>query len=513
LTYLIGVDLGTSGCKVILFDAAGSPVASDYTGYPLNLLGNGMVEQNPEDWWDAVCASMRKVMKIADISSTEVASIGCGGQFPDLVTIDRDGRALRPAIAYSDVRGRTQSEQIFDRLGREEVTKLTGLPACFFPSLPASKILWIRQHEPELEKHIYAVMGAKDFLNFRLTGQHAIDYVEAWWTGLVMERGYSWWDEMLERLRIPRSWLGDIRKPTDVIGELTETASKVTSLAPGTPVVCGSVDGMCNVVGSGILEPGIMMDASGTTEIMASLSTKKLAPSIGDSIFCWRHLDPEKWVVYTSTATAGASLRWFSEHFAEAEKAEAARTGVSVYNILDRQAETVEAGAEMLLFWPYLAGEYAPFYDFNVRGVFLGITLDKERKHFVRAILEGVAFSMNHVIEAFSDLGLKIQKIRTGGGGSKSRLWNQIKADVTGKTVQVTKVNELGCTGAAILAGIGAGVFSGIEEATRSAVPTVEEFTSNTRNHETYSKLFRVYKEKCSLLRDISASLSSSDSS
>ena len=506
----MGVDLGTSGCKVILFDLAGRPVTSVYEGYPLHQLGNGMVEQNPEDWWEATCSSIRQVMKIADVSPAEVASVGCGGQFPDLIFIDSEGRTLRPAIVYSDMRGSSQTDRIFDQLSREEVTKSTGLPASFFPNLPVSKIMWIREHESELEKHIHAVLGAKDFLNFRLTGECAIDYVEAWWTGLVMERDYSWWNEMLEDLRIPRNWLGGIRKPTDVIGELTEDASKVTGLASGTPVVCGSADGMCNVIGSGILEPGIMMDSCGMTEIMASLSTEKLAPSIGDSIFCWRHLDPEKWVVYTSTATSGASLRWFSDQFAEAEKAEAVKTGVSVYDILDRRAQAVEAGSGKLLFWPYLAGEYTPFFDLNARGVFLGITLDKERRHFVRAILEGVAFSMNHVIEALNELGLGIQKIRTGGGGSKSRLWNQIKADVTGRMVQVPEVSEFGCLGAAILAGIGVGAFSDIAEATRSAVSTAKEFTSNMEDHRTYSKLFSVYKENCSVLRGIFSSLSSS---
>jgi xylulokinase len=468
-----------------------------------------MLEQAPEDWWKATCTTINQLMKTSGVSPAGVMAIGCGGQFPDLVVMDCDGRTLRPAIIYSDMRGEQQTKEIFDRLGREQVTEVTGLPATYFPGLPASKILWIREHEPEVEKRIGRILGAKDFLNFRLTGNCAIDYVEAWWTGLVRARDYSWSDEMLQSLRIPRGWLGEMNRPTDVIGEVTEAASKQTGLVPGTRVVCGSVDGMCDVVGAGIIEPGITMDACGTTEIIAASSMKRLPPSIGNSIFCWPHLDGERWVVYTSTATAGASLRWFSDQFAATEKAEAFGEGVSVYDILNRQAEAVEAGSGGLLFWPYLAGEYTPFFDLNARGAFLGISLDKGKGHFVRAILEGVAFSLNHVIEAFTELGLETRKVRTAGGGSRSRVWNQIKADVTGRPVQLTKVNELGCLGSAVLAGIGVGAFSNLEEASRSAVSITQEFASNTENHRIYSKLFSVYKENCSRIRDIFTSLSS----
>ena len=508
MNYLIGVDLGTSGCKAMLFDLKGTPVASAYASYPTHILDPIMLEQAPEDWWKATCQSINQLMKTTRASPTEVRAIGCGGQFPDLIVTDDEEKTLRPAIIYSDMRGEPQTKAIFDRLDQGHVTELTGLPATYFPGLPATKILWIRQNEPELEKRIRRIFGAKDFLNFRLTGNCAIDYVEAWWTGLARARDYTWCDELLQDLRIPQGWLGEISKPTDVIGEVTEAASKQTGLAPGTPVVCGSVDGMCDFVGAGIIEPGITMDSCGTTEIIAASSKKKLPSSIGSSIFCWPHLDSESWVVYTSTATAGASLRWFSDQFAATEKDEAAERGVSVYDILDREAEAAEAGSGGLLFWPYLAGEYTPFFDLKARGAFLGITLDKKKEHFVRAILEGVAFSLNHVIETFSELGLETRRIRTAGGGSRSRVWNQIKADVTGRTVELTRVSELGCLGAAVLAGIGVGAFSSLEEASRSAVLIRQEFASNAENHRTYSKLFRVYRENCSRLRDIFTSLS-----
>lgn len=492
----------------MLFDLTGNPVASSYADYPLYVFGEGMVEQDPDDWWKATCTNIRQTLRQAKVSPRDVVAVGCDGQFPDLVMVDRMGRPLRRAIIYSDMRGKRQTEQIFNTIGSVEVLRMTGLPKSYFPGLPAAKILWVRENESELEKRTCRVLGAKDFLNLRMTGQTAVDYVEAWWTGLVGVADYSWSEKMLNELRIDRSWLGEIREPTDIIGEISEEASQQTGLARNTPVVCGSVDGMCNVVGSGIAEPGTTMDIAGTTEIIASLSEKKLPPSIGDSIFCWRHLDTENWVVYTSTATAGACLRWFRDQFADAEKRDAAETGVSTYNLLDKEAAEAEAGSRKLVFLPYLAGEYTPFFDLNARGVFLGVTLDTKRKHFVRAILEGVAYSLNHVIESLDALGIETREIMVSGGGSRSGLWNQIKADVTGRVVRSTKTLETGCLGAAILAGLGIGAYSSLREAVSSTVSVGEGFQPDNRNHEVYSTLFRTYKETYDQLKDTFTRLS-----
>ena len=492
----------------MLFDLTGNPVASSYADYPLYVLGADMVEQDPNDWWKATCTNIRQTLRQAKVSPRDIVAVGCDGQFPDLVMVDRMGTPLRRAIIYSDMRGKKQTEQIFNTIGSDEVLRVTGLPKSYFPGLPAAKILWVRENESELEKRTCGVLGAKDFLNFRMTGQTAVDYVEAWWTGLARVADYSWSEKMLNELRIDRSWLADIREPTDIIGEISEEASQQTGLARNTPVVCGSVDGMCNVVGSGIAEPGTTMDIAGTTEIIASLSKKKLPPSVGDSIFCWRHLDPENWVVYTSTATAGACLRWFRDQFADTEKREAAETGVSAYDLLDKEAAEAEAGSSKLVFLPYLAGEYTPFFDLNARGVFLGVTLDTRRKHFVRAILEGVAYSLNHVIESLDALGIETRQITVSGGGSRSGLWNQIKADVTGRAVRSTKILETGCLGAAILAGIGVGAYSSLREAVGSTVSVGERFQPDNRNHELYSTLFRTYKETYDQLRDTFTRLS-----
>jgi xylulokinase len=492
----------------MLFDAAGNPVASAYSEYPLYTLGEGMVEQDPEDWWKATCTTVRQTLKEAKISPGDIMAVGADGHFPGIVMVNKDGKPVRRSIIYSDMRGKKQTEQIFDAIGGEEVLKTIGLPKSFFPGLPVSKILWVRENQPELQRLTSRVLGTKDFLNFCMTGRAATDYVEAWWTGLVKVADYSWSDKMLDGLQIERGWFADILNPTDIVGEITREASRDTGLEENTPVVCGSVDGMCNVLGSGITEPKNTMDIGGSTEIIASLSKKRLPSSIGQSIFCWRHIDRQNWILYTSTATAAACLRWYRDQFADREEREADKLGMSVYQILDREAEQAGVGAGKLLFLPYLAGEYTPFFDLNASGVFMGITLDKERKHFVRAILEGVAYSLRHVIEAFSALDVETEKIMAGGGGSKSRLWNQIKADITGKPVQSTGVIETGCLGAAILAGIGVGKYRSYREAVDCTISVGEKFSPNAENHKSYSKLFQVYKETYDQLKATFAHLS-----
>jgi xylulokinase len=510
MDYLLGIDLGTTGCKTVLFDVTGRPVASSYAEYPLYTPEDNMVEQDPEDWWKVTCANTKNTLKEANVSSENVVAIGADGHFPGLVMLDKKGKPVRRSIIYSDMRAKKQTELIFNTVGAEEALKITGFPKSFFPGLPVAKILWVRENQPELERITDKVLGVKDFLNFRLTGKAAVDYVEAWWTGLVSVVDYSWSDKMLGNLHMERSWFADIVEPTHVVGEITEEASRDTGLAKNTPVVCGSVDGMCNVIGSGITEPGTAMDVAGTTEIIASLSRKRLPSSIGESIFCWRHLEPDNWVLYTSTATACACLRWFRDQFADVEKEESARSGVPVYQILDSEAALVGAGAGKLIFLPYLAGEYTPFFDLNANGVFLGITVDKERRHFIRAILEGVAYSLRHVIEAFDGLGVAMNTIIAGGGGSKSPLWNQIKADVTGKIVQSLKVPETGCLGSAMLAGIGVGTYSSFREAVRSTISVEQNFSPDRKNHELYSRLFEIYKETYNQLKNTFASLSMS---
>jgi xylulokinase len=334
----------------------------------------------------------------------------------------------------------------------------------------------------------------------------AVDYFEAWWTGLADVVDYSWSERLMDEWKIPRDWLGEIHLPQEIIGEVTEQAAAMTGLAMGTPVVCGSGDGLCNVIGTGLLESGITMDSAGVTEIIASISKSPLAPSVGESFTSWRHPNSQDWVLYTSTSSAGLSLRWFKDQVAQLERSDSPIQG-SDYERLDKEAEEADAGSGRLLFLPYLTGEYSPFFDLNARGAFLGISLETQRRHLTRAVLEGVAFSLRHVLEYFEGLGVETHSIRSSGGGSRSKLWNQIKADVTGKPISTLEIVESGCLGAAVLAGVAVGQYRNLEAATKAMVRIGDTLFPNEANHTMYSKQFQIYKESYTKLKETFAKL------
>jgi xylulokinase len=498
LEYLISIDIGTTSCKTSIFNLNGDLIAQAQKGYPLYLPKRGFSEQNAEEWWKAVCRCIKLVLKLSKASAKNIISVCSTGQFPSLVLLGNHGKPLRHAIIYSDMRGEEQTKLIFSEVGLEKVKEITGFPASMFPGLPISKILWLRENEPEIVKQVKKCIGAKDFVNYQLTGEVATDFLEAWWTGLVDYRNYLWSKDILEILEIPEEWFGKICRPQEVIGYVNKQASKQTGLKEGTPVICGSGDGMCAILGSGLIETGSIMDVTGATEIVAAVTNKSLPPSIGESIFCWQHLVEGLWIGYASTATSGAALQWFKELFKKRVK----------YDALLKQAEESELGSNGLIFLPYLAGEYAPFFDLNAKGAFIGISLTTEEKHFIRAILEGIAFSLAHILEAFSKLGIEIKSVRVGGGGSKSNLWNKIKADVIGKEFLRIKVSDVTSLGAAILASVGVKVYSRISEAVENMVKISERIKPDLENHKKYSKIYEVYKEVYPNLKEVFNKLS-----
>lgn len=493
MEYLVSIDVGTTSCKVSVFNLTGDLIAQAQKSYSLYLPRKNFAEQNAEEWWFAIRKCVKSVLKLSRASPEDIMGVCSTGQFPSLILIGKNGKPLRQAIIYSDMRGEEQSKLIFNKVGLEEVKEITGFPSSMFPGLPASKILWLYDHEPEIIKQTEKVIGAKDFINYQLTGEVATDFLEAWWSGLVEFKSYLWSKKMLSSLEIPEEWLAEIHKPQEVIGYVNKSASKQTGLKEGTPVVCGSGDGMCAVIGSGLTEVNATMDVTGATEIIASITDKQLPPSIGESIFCWQHLIEGLWVIYASTASSGAALQWFKTQFWKKIK----------YEDFLKQAEESELGGGGLIFLPYLIGEYAPFFDLNARGAFIGISLDSKKNHFIRAVLEGVAFSLNHILEAFSELGVSAKEVRVGGGGSKSDLWNRIKADVTGRIFLKMKVIDVTGLGAAILASVGVKAYSSLNEAIQNMVKISEKIEPNLEKHQKYSKIYEVYKSVYPNLKEV----------
>jgi len=475
----LGVDLGTSGCKVMIFDVHGKPQAYAYREYPTYTPAPKSVEQDADEWWRTTCANVREVVKKSGVKAKDIIGIGTTAQSTSMICVDSEGNALRRAFVYLDNRAQPQIKRLTELLGQVSWTA----------SKIHANILWMRDNEPSIEKNIHAVMDAKEFIGFKLTKNVTFD------EGL-QDEAFKEIDKLNTLLGVPNEWFGESHGYFRPIGNVTSNAAKQTLLAKGTPVVVGPWDGMCNILGSGLTEGGIAMDTAGATEIM-SVAISKPIP-----ILCLPHFIPGLWLTYSSPPR-GLVHRWFRDTFALGEKNTAKKLNVDVYDLLNQEAESVEPGSEKLLFIPTLH----EFDDPSARGVFLGIALNHSRKHFIRAVLEGIAFSIREHFEMLESLGAEIREVRMSGGGAKSRIWNQIRSDVTGKTFAVLNVPETGCLGAALLAGIGTGIYHDVKEASEVMIKVSERVEPREENHRRYTKLFRVYKEANSALKNVFAEL------
>ncbi|HKM75849.1 MAG TPA: FGGY family carbohydrate kinase [Candidatus Bathyarchaeia archaeon] len=480
----IGFDIGTTSCKATIFDDYGHQLGTARSAYPLHF-DSSTCEQDPEIWLNAVCKVSKNVLKKARLSGKEIDAVACTGQFPSIVCLDRKMEPTRPAIIYSDGRATRECREIIAQIGSRRARKHIGLPLCFFPTLPLAKLLWLRRNEPQVFRKIRLCLGAKDFINLKLTGEARTDFLEAWWTGGVDIHTKNWSDNILADMKIPRDWFPTIGSPFLTTGFVTVKAAKQTDLSAGTPVMISSIDGMCAIMGAGVTSPGTFIDLGGATEIMGSLTRKRMPSSIGDTIFSWDY--PENFrLVYTSTGSSGLALQWYRDKFL---------TGTlrRSYYQLDETVRRMTYGPGEILFLPHLLGEFSPFYDPAAKGVIFGLTLAHSWIDVYRSILEGVAYNIRQNVEMFAKLGLSSDKIVSVGGASESMLWNQIKSDVSGLPVETREVSDTGCLGAAIIAAVGTGVYADVKEATEHMIKPNRKLLPNTKNVKRYDKLFKVY--------------------
>ena len=482
--HFIGFDIGTTSCKATIFDTVGHQLGTSRSAYLLHF-DSSFCEQDPRVWWNAVCEASKNVLKKARLSGGDIDAVACTGQFPSLVCLDRKMEPVRSAIIYSDGRATRESQEIITQLGSRRIKEHIGLPLCFFPTLPLTKLLWLRKNEPKVFPEIRLCLGAKDFINLKLTGEARTDFLEAWWTGGVDLRTKNWSNKILADMRIPRDCFPIIGSPSVTTGFVTNKAAKQTGLSTGTPVMISSIDGMCAIMGAGVTSPGTFIDLGGATEIMGSLTRKRMPSNIGDTIFSWDY--PENFrLVYTSTGSSGLALQWYRDTFL---------TGAlrKSYDQLDVTVKRMTRGPGEILFLPHLVGEFSPFYDPAAKGVIFGLTLAHSWIDVYRSILEGVAYTIRQNIEMFAKLGLSSNKIVSVGGASESMLWNQIKSDVTGLPVETREVSDTGCLGASIIASVGTGLYADVKEATEHMIKPKRTLLPASKNVKKYDKLFKVY--------------------
>lgn len=501
MSYLLGIDIGTSGTKALVIDTAqgGLVVGSATAEYPLYTPKPLWAEQNPEDWWQGTIAAVSQAIQKAGIEGKQIKGIGLSGQMHGAVFLDEGSQALRPSILWCDQRTAAECDWITETVGEQKVFELISNPV--LTGFTAGKIIWLRNYEPEVYAKVKKVLLPKDYIRLRLTGEFATEVSDASGTALFNVKERKWAYEMMDAIAIPRDWMPPVYESPEVTGRITNEAAALTGLAPGTPVVGGGGDQAAGAVGNGIVEPGIISSTVGTSGVVFAFSDEPVVdPKLRVHTFC--HAVPGKWHVMGVMLSAGGSLRWYRDTFCSDEKAVAGLIDGDPYDIIAEEADNVSPGAEGLIFLPYLTGERTPYPDPNARGVFFGITLRHDKSYFARSVLEGVAYGLRDSFEILKEMRIPMTQVRASGGGARSAVWRQIQADVIGEEHVTINVSEGPAFGVALLAGVGTGIYSSVRDACHSTISIDLATQPNKENVPVYEKYYRVYKSLYPSLKD-----------
>ena len=493
MSYLLGIDVGTTGTKALVIDSAqdGAVLGSATSTYPLYTPKPLWAEQEPEDWWRATTAAIGQAIERAGIQGKDIKGLGLSGQMHGAVFLDKADQVLRPSILWCDQRTAAECEWITAKVGAARVIELISNPV--LTGFTAGKIVWLRNNEPEVYAKVKKVLLPKDYVRLRLTGEYATEVSDASGTALFNVRKRRWSDEMLGAIEVPKEWMPRVYESPEVTGRITEAAAAATGLAPGTPVVGGGGDQAAGAVGNGIVEPGIISSTVGTSGVVFAYADEPVVdPQLRVHTFC--HAVPGKWHVMGVMLSAGGSLRWFRDTFADAERVVAEHIGRDPYDILSEEADTVPPGCEGLVFLPYLTGERTPYPDPHARGVFFGITLRHSKPYFARAVMEGVAFGLRDSFEILKEMKIPMAQVRASGGGARSAVWRQIQADVVGMEHVTINASEGPAFGVALLAGVGTGIYSSVREACHSTIQVELSTEPIEENRPIYDRCYQVYR-------------------
>ena len=484
----LGIDVGTGGTRAVLVNRNGHVIASCSSEHaPIHSEHIGWAEQDPSDWWRAAREAIRGVLSQANIPPSQIESVGLTGQMHGAVMLDASGEVLRPSLIWCDQRTQPECDWLEAKIGRSHLIELTSNPA--LPNFTLTKLLWIRTHQPELFARIAHVLCPKDYVRYKLSGEFAIDMQEASGTLLLDVSHRRWSTEVAEAAGIPLAWLPRLFEGPEICARISDAGSTATGLTVGTPIAAGAGDQGAGAVGMGIVSSGSVSATIGTSGVVfASTDKPALDPQGRLHTFC--HAAPGLWHVMGVTNGAGLSLRWFRDTFA---------AGMD-YDTLVSEASAIPAGSDGLLWAPYLFGERTPHLDPLARAAFVGLTASHTRAHCVRAVLEGVAFSLRDTFTLFGELKIPVTRIRLGGGGARSPLWQQIQADVYGQPVELLAAEEGGAFGAALLAGVGVNAWPTVEAACAATVQVAREVAPRNAPemasaYESFRRLYPALKQ------------------
>lgn len=498
MAIMIGIDVATTGAKAIVCDETGKVLASVNNAYPLHSPKPGWSQQQPEDWWQATVRSVSRALEQSEVEPNEVVGVGITGQMHGAVFLDRGNKVLRPAILWNDQRTARECAEITKTVGARRLVKLVSNPA--LTGFTAPKILWVRKHEPEIYQRATKVLLPKDYVRFRLTGSFATDVSDASGTLLFDVAKRQWSSRMLSALEIDRGLLPDAYESPEVVGSVSALAAEETGLLAGTRVVAGGGDQAAGAVGGGIVKEGIISATLGTSGVVFGSSDKVHTDPTGRvHTFC--HALPGRWHVMGVVLAAGGSFGWLRDNLGWRKKGEKA-DALESYEELSEEAASAPAGSEGLFFLPYLTGERTPHADPYARGAWVGLTNRHGRAELIRSVMEGVSFAMRDCLEIIKGMGIEVKQIRISGGGARSELWRSIQADIFAQPVVTINAGEGPAFGAALLAAVGTGVFSSVEEACEATISVTSETPVSGKNAKLYERAYPIYRKLYQSLKE-----------
>jgi xylulokinase len=485
MSYLLGLDIGTSGAKALLCDDRGGVLATATAEYPLHSPFPLWSEQDPADWWRGARQALREVVEATGVDARQIAGLGLTGQMHGAVFLDAQGAVIRPALLWNDQRTAAECAEITKRVGAARLIEIAGNPA--LTGFQAPKILWLRNHEPESYARLAQVLLPKDYIRLLLTGTRAADAADAAGTLLLDLRARDWSDEILRALDIPRDWLPQVYEGPEVTGALLPDVAKELGLPAGLPVIAGGGDNAAAAIGTGIVRAGVVSSSIGTSGVIfAHADQIALDPQGRLHTFC--HSVPGQYHLMAVTLAAGGSFQWLRNTLRQVGAPSLS------YDEMTALASGVAPGAEGLLFLPYLTGERTPHLDPLARGAFVGLTTRHSAAHMIRAVMEGVVFSLRDGLTIMRELGLPLGEVRATGGGGRSPLWRQMQADIYGAPVATLAAEEGPAYGAALLAGVGAGLFADVHMAVDRCVKVSGTTQPDAAAQARYEQVYSIYR-------------------
>lgn len=499
MNYLIGIDVGTSGTKGVLFDEKLNIINTSIKEYPLYQPKNGWAEQNPKDWSDASIYVLKDILENSGVDKEDIKGIGLSGQMHGLVMLDGDNEVIRPAIIWADQRTGRECEEITRKVGEKKLIEITANPA--LTGFTASKILWIKNNEPENYKRCEHILLPKDYVRFILTGIYATDVSDASGMQLLDVPNRRWSDEILDILEIDKEKLAKVYESPEVTGKIQKSIASITGLSEETIVVAGAGDNAAAAVGTGVVKDGSAFTTIGTSGVVYA-HTSEVKIDLEGRVHTFCCAVPNSWHLMGVTQAAGLSLKWFRDNIYDGKGEK------SSYDEINEEIEKIEIGSEKIIYLPYLMGERTPHLDPDARGVFFGLSAKHGKSEMARAVMEGIAFSLKDSYDIVNNMGIDIDEMMITGGGSKSQVLKKILADLYDCDINTIESKEGASLGAAILAGVGAGIFPSVEEACEKNIKIEEKINPDKDNHREYLKYYQIYKELYMNLKDTFEKLS-----